>query len=623
MGGKEFTLEVFLERARKIHGLTYDYGLVNFSSRLEKVCIKCPIHGIFEQTPAMHVHSTKATGCPECGKNRLKEDKKDWCLDEIRESARLVHGDKYEYLSIIRSSQKRLLIRCKKHGEFEQTVHSHLKGHGCFKCSRAKVSEKLKDSYLDIIKKARLVHGTIFDYLSYDRTTGKLLLVCKKHGKFQQNKGDHLNGAGCPECAKIKKSSAHKKSYEELIERFNTIHDGKYEYGYFDDVLSKDVIDIVCKTHGTFQQTVKYHLQGQGCPRCAGKYMTTNDFIEKSKQVHGTKYDYSLASYTKSTERVKIICKNHGEFWRTPGQHLYNKAGCPTCMRKGAEKEISLFLMEYGIQFKRNSRKIVPPYELDIYIPKKKIAIEFNGLWWHTETFGKKSRTYHLNKTELCRKKGIRLIHIFEDEWVFKKEICKSRLLNLLGLSVRGAGARKHDIKRIEWKEASKFLEAYHLQSKGTSGGINYGSYLDGQLVSVMTFGKRRLALGVSKDTTGSYELLRFASNGIVYPGIASRLLFRFITEHEVTSIVSYSDNRWSDGNLYQKLGFIYSHESPPSYFYVKQHDHERFHRFNFRKQIVVEKLGGNPALTEYQNMLNFGYDRIWDCGTKVWVYTQ
>lgn len=262
----------------------------------------------------------------------------------------------------------------------------------------------------------------------------------------------------------------------------------------------------------------------------------------------------------------------------------------------------------------RNDKKILNNiYELDIFIPNKKIAIEFNGLYWHSEIGGKKSKKYHLGKTKFCFLKNIRLIHVFEDEWVLKKEIVKNRLKNILGIINKKIYARKCTIKEIDSKTKNNFLNEYHLQGEDKSK-IKLGLFYEDELVSVMTFGSLRKSLGY-KGVKNTFELIRFVSKYNVIGG-ASKLLKYFIVNYKPNKIISYADRRWSTGNLYEKIGFKFITTTEPSYWYTNTYI-TRTHRFNFRKNVLSKKLEQfDPKLSEWQNMQLNNYDRIWDCGT-------
>ena len=293
---------------------------------------------------------------------------------------------------------------------------------------------------------------------------------------------------------------------------------------------------------------------------------------------------------------------------------------CPKCYHPSskAEQEIADLLKIYFPDLLQNDRLIIKPQELDIVIPNKKIAIEYCGLYWHSELNGK-SRSYHLNKLKNCNKAGYNLITIFEDEWLFNKEITKSRLKTILGISdSKRIFARKCTIKEIDAKTKNEFLERNHLQGKDLSN-IKLGAFYNNKLVSIMTFSKGSIAKG-STPKEDVWELNRFCSDrdySIV--GIASKLFKHFTQNYNPVEIYSYSDKRWSTGYLYEILGFSKSHDSDPNYWYLSFN--RRIHRFNFRKGVLSKKLKEfDDNISEWQNMIKNGYNRIWDCGNTKWI---
>lgn len=259
----------------------------------------------------------------------------------------------------------------------------------------------------------------------------------------------------------------------------------------------------------------------------------------------------------------------------------------------------------------KNDRKILDGKELDIFIPEKKLAIEFDGLYWHDELH--KSKTYHLWKTEECEKQGIQLIHIFEDEWLLNRNIVCSRLKSLLNLN-DVIFARKTTCDIISFKDCKNFLNLNHIQGTCSSK-YNYGLFHNGELVSVMTFGKSRF-----KD--GEFELLRFANK--LYTNVvggASKLFSHFRKDHpEVKKIISYADRRWSKGNLYENLGFTCTDKTPISYCYVLKD--RRHNRIEFQKHKLVAE-GADPNKSEHEIMLDKGIYRIYDCGNLKYEYTN
>ncbi|MFW6047533.1 MAG: hypothetical protein ACOCP4_07110 [Candidatus Woesearchaeota archaeon] len=275
------------------------------------------------------------------------------------------------------------------------------------------------------------------------------------------------------------------------------------------------------------------------------------------------------------------------------------------------EKEVSNFIKSnVSTRIIENSYDILKSKELDIYLPDYKLAIEFNGLFWHSEG-SKKDKNYHLHKTQLCEEKSIQLIHIFEDEWIEKKDIVKSIIKGKLGLNDK-IYARKCEIKEIENKEAKSFYERNHIQGSINSK-INIGLFYENKLVSCLSFNKARY------NKQYDWEITRFANKlDISIIGGFAKMLSYF-KKHYNGSIITYSDRRYFNGSIYKNNGFKELKESQPNYFYT---DYKfRYSRIKFQKHKLEEQLEYfDPQLTEWENMQLNGWDRIWDCGNRVFI---
>lgn len=284
----------------------------------------------------------------------------------------------------------------------------------------------------------------------------------------------------------------------------------------------------------------------------------------------------------------------------------------------GQEIQLQNFVKEnYNGEIKLNNREILNPYELDVYLPNLKLAIEFNGLYYHSEKCVENN--YHRKKTELAEKNNIKLIQVYEDDWLFKQDIVKSRILNLLGKSEK-IYARKCEIREInDNKLIREFLEKNHIQ--GYIGAkIKIGIFYKEELVSLMTFGNLRRSMG-QKSIDGSYEMLRFCNKmNTAITGGASRMLKYFIEKYNPIEIISYADRSWSTGNSYFKLGFDLVEKTQPNYYYII--NKERKYRFLFRKDKLI-KDGFDPNKTEREIMLERKIYRIYDSGHLKFVYKQ
>ena len=327
--------------------------------------------------------------------------------------------------------------------------------------------------------------------------------------------------------------------------------------------------------------------------------------------------DYSIISYN----RDRIFNINHkfcqcyfdifiGTFY---DRIRNNNIICTNCnpveqLSSGREVELKQFLKSKNIEFIENSYDIISPLSLDVYIPELKIAIEFNGVYWHSELF--KNKDYHINKTKMCEDVGIKLLHVWEDDWIYKNSIIKSIILNRIGMS-ESVYARKCQLREvIDTSIVRKFLNDNHIQGYSHSS-IKIGLYYENELVSLMIFGKKRKNM----------ELIRFCNklNTNVIGG-SSKLFKHFTKNYKFDTIESFSDTSLFDGKMYSNLGFEFIHNTNVNYHWVV--DGIRRHRFSFNKKSLVNK-GHDINLSESEIMKSLGYYKIWECGLKKWIYKK
>ena len=319
MGRRKKTLAEFVAEARKVHGDKYDYSRVEYTGANIPVCIICPEHGEFWQAPSNHI---LGAGCAKCHHDSVKSN-----TEAFIQKAKELYGDRYDYskAKYVHSKEK-LCVICPEHGEFWTTPNNHLRGHGCPGCYGTP-----KKSLEEFIREAREVHGDRYDYSQseYITTNTPIKIICPEHGEFWKLPYQHINGAGCPAC-----NGTQRIDKKVFLERAPKIHNNKYDYSLVDFKSTQDFIQIICPEHGIFTQKVSIHLRGYGCQKCGGGVRLTNEeFIEKAKAIHGDKYGYEKTQYVNTSTKVCIICKEHGEFWQVPNNHLFG-AGCPKCAGK-------------------------------------------------------------------------------------------------------------------------------------------------------------------------------------------------------------------------------------------------------------------------------------------------
>lgn len=290
--------------------------------------------------------------------------------------------------------------------------------------------------------------------------------------------------------------------------------------------------------------------------------------------------------------------------------------------------------MNISCEIIRNTKQVINPYELDIFIPDKKFAIECNPTSTHnsSKSFFPDSdimpKDYHKMKTDMCETLGIQLFHIFGYEWKYRREIIISMIQNMLGCTPIRIYARNCEIDmNVSYYEAKYFLEHNHRQGN-TNARYRIGLRdKDKNLVCLMCFNKIRGTIGSAKYKQPAFELSRFCSllNTSVLGG-ASKLFKHFINSIEFKTIISYSDRAHTSGNLYRQLGFQKLHVSDPNYVWVKSSDDTYYNRLSTQKNRLKRLLNDDSIdlnLTERQIMENHGYLQVFDSGTITWIFQK
>lgn len=291
---------------------------------------------------------------------------------------------------------------------------------------------------LTFIEKAKKVHGDKYDYskVEYINSKTKVCIICPKHGEFWQEASSHLRGHGCLLCYNENRSKLQCCSKEKFIKKAKLIHGNKYDYSKIEYKNNRTKICIICSIHGDFWITPDSLIQGKGCQKCGiisarnKNKMNQDDFIKRANEIHGNKYDYSKVGYINTDTKVKIVCPEHGEFEQTPHHHL-NGHGCSLCGRNNlSENKIyekikgnfSDAIRQYSNTFLIENGH---PQFIDIYIPSKKIGIEYQGRQHFTpvNAFGgklefEKQKIRDLKKYNKSKENGIKILY-----FSYEKEI--------------------------------------------------------------------------------------------------------------------------------------------------------------------------------------------------------
>lgn len=541
---QKLKLQQFVDKSTIVHDGYYDYSKCGYFDAHTPVSIICPEHGVFLQLPRKHVSGQK---CPKCSR-RDANTYRIVSPEQFITRANKVHNSRYTYPYLVyKNGHDKIQIICPDHGIFEQTIHSHLAGHGCKQCStRGKRTSVEPFNTEWFVARARAVFGDKYDYTKsiYNKSNMQVVIICPEHGEFKQVARDHLNGFGCKLCG---------------------------------------------------LQTLRNN-----------NARTKESFVALAKNVHAEVYNYDNVEYVNKDTKVIIGCAKHGLFEQTPHHHLYGQ-GCPKCQISSNQLDINSFVRSLGIDTALNDRGILAGnFEVDIAITSHKLGIEHNGMFWHSYDHPEsKQEIYrHYDKLERAIKLGWSIVQINENEWLNKRDIVKSVLLNKLGLSKR-LSARDYEVVIIANREAKEFYEKNHLQGHRTA---FYHIALRSQdcVYACMSF---------SRHPKHQFELIRYAAlSGYAVRGAASRLFCRFLRTINPKSIISYADRRYSMGSLYRTLGFDLLGITKPGYGYVRGN---RFYSRQVFQKHKLERLLDiyDPVLSESTNMFVNGFRRLWDAG--------
>lgn len=535
-------------------------------------------------------------------------------IEQIRQE---LEKEGYTLLSTeYRNNKQKLRYKCPE-GHFGTVRYCNWKSLGarCKKCANIQTGNRGRTP-LEEVKKEFENRGYTLLSTEYKNQAQKLKYRCPKNHTGYISFSAFKQGQGCKICGVAKSAAKRRLSFDSVKEyvesRGYTLLSDEY-------INTETKLKLLCEKGHVWHVT--YHNFKTGHHSCGLCCENNKKYKYSDVKAVFEAENYQLVSqeYLNNKQKLDVICPE-GHEWVVSLHDFNSGYRCSQCSLTGkskAELELFEFIKENFPNAKNGDKSIISPFELDIVIPEKKTAIEYCGLYWHSELNGK-TRSYHQDKLEKCTKAGYKLITVFEDEWIFNPNIVKSRLLNILGVSHnKRIYARQCEIKEIDTKTKNAFLNKNHLQGADSSS-IKLGAFYQDELVSVMTFSKGSISKGATSKE-GSWELSRFCSDyNLSVVGIASKLFKHFVRNYKPKEIYTYGDLRWSTGGLYKKLGFTFKHKSKPSYWYLI--NNKRLHRFNFRKNVLKDKLDSfDPNLTEWQNMAKNGYNRIWDCGNVKW----
>jgi len=444
-------------------------------------------------------------------------------------------------------------------------------------------------------------------------------------------KGGHY----CYNCNLIAMRENKKNSLEDFINKFKSFNYSLLEeYNGVDKLTKLKCNKCDYEFSARLQNVYTAYTKGKHyCPNC-NKMARTSIEEKYNKISENFIIDKSIIENSRRKETIdNIICKRCNSKVSMSIDSMLSSKGCVNCSQRAAishyELELNEFINNLGFNTICNSREILGNgQEIDIYIPKKRLAIEINGLYWHSDIH--KPNDYHLKKKELAKENNIDLIHIYEDSLIdpYKKEIVYNKIRYKLNNVENKVYARNTKIVYISEDEKNRFLEDNHLQGTCFSS-INLGLMYNDIILAVMTFSKTRKIFGTKEIKDAVYELTRYAiKNNYSIVGGFGKLFKYFIKTYEFDKIISYCDYDLYNGITYTKNGFRYSHTSRPSYSYFHKYDknlYYRMYRFNFAKHKLEHNIHTknyyDKELTEKEITRRAGFLRIYNSGNKVFIY--
>jgi len=551
-------------------------------------------------------------GCPICVNKVVLEGFNDLATTHPEIASSWSSRNDISPSEVVAGSSKYAWWSCPKGHDWWMTIKNRARGQKCSVCANKQIVigyNDLASTHLHLAKEWS--PNNTLDILSVTGGSNKLALwVCEKGHQWEAkivSRGKH----GCPVCAEQKTVSG----INDLRTRFPLI---AKEWSDSNDV-SVDTINpgthtqyfwVCSKGHEWKSSPASRTRRNSGCTVCKGQVVVTGFNGVATKRPHlinewsdqNTHSPFGLSAG--SSKRVIWECEN-GHTWDTNlGDRTHYKTGCPSCGSSQAEKEISDWLESLNVEVVRKDRKSIAPLELDIYLPEYKVAIEYNGVYWHSEAVGKDSE-YHENKFLKCQEADIRLIQVWEDDWLRVPHIVKSMILHRLGMNFgTSVGARKTSIVDISMDQAKDFLDNNHIQ------GFVRGTYYIG-----LSYNSEVVAVLVATKTRKQTVIDRYATS-VKVPGGFTKLLKELIARSDNgDKIVTFADREISNGELYTRTGFREDKILLPDYKYVV--NGRRKHKFGYRvdKFKRDENLAFVENATEKQLADLNNLPRVWDSG--------
>jgi hypothetical protein len=553
MANHRLTQEQFIAKCRAVHGDRYDYLQTVYRTARDRVTVVCRKHGPFEQVASSHVRGNGCKACADADTSARRTKTQQEAIADFQK----VHGDRYDY-SLVKyeNANTPVTIVCPEHGSFEQKPREHSGGSGCQKCRDDATGQRFAQTEDEVITDFRRVHGSRYDYslVDYKTATKKVKIICPEHGVFEKAPYSHKNGSGCLECY------LESRRMSDFLDRAKRVHGDLYIYDSTEYDSSGRRVKIICREHGEFEQLPFEHLSGSGCRLCANKKIAEarkipdEDWIARFREAHGDRYAYNDDRNIESSKKITITCRKHGYFEQLVSAHAVGR-GCPKCAveerfqvsqhsRSTGEREVDDYIASIGFETQHG---YLPDsdnrWTFDVVVPGTKLAVEFNGVYWHSYPRAHCGQHYHKRKNAEAH--GYRLITIWEDDWRFNRSRMESLLRRVLLGPQTKIGARVTEVSRVDHGTAKAFHEEHHIQDfRITVANQHYALFDSADLVAVASFDR--------KGTLHRYTVL----DGLSIAGGLSKLIKAFRGEHGPLPIVTFCDRDYFDARVYRAAGF-------------------------------------------------------------------
>lgn len=610
--------ENFISRSKRKFGDKFDYKRIDEWTS-EKIFLKChDCDAEFETTPDQHI-AGKHGGCENC--KRLEQER--YFINKAKER----HGDKFDF-SLVHyvDDDTPVKIKCNKCGTIFEALPKNVKKYNdiCKNC----VNKKNKDNYFDAVK---LKFGAMFDFtVAESEFTGLnsyINVKCNKCGEFfKVRAGNFLYSTkGCPKCTNIRH-----RTTEDFIKVATEKFGDKFDYSEVNYKNQYTPVKIYCKECKEYFTVVPafFLTSIHGCPKCAKRhaFMTKDEFVKKAREIHGDKYDYSEVCLNGvNNSYIKIYCKKCNKpFIQRAINHLCGH-GCPNCSNSSSSMEVELYeeiKNNYLGNIIRNDRTVLHPKELDLYFPSGSLAVEMNGNYWHS-TASRSDNRHMYHKYLACDKLGIELLSFYEDEWKFNKDYVLSIIRKKLGVNFGSFDSKYKSVEKVDINKALVFFDKNDINGRPKHIDEAYGLYDDDKLIAVAGINIKN----VDGKNIIEIERLTEVLDIIVYNWIEKVISFIRDNHENVSSITYVSNNRFCEDLTLLNNGFNFVKNIDPDFYYIQVRGPEKdcFLRRYSRRKVELSVINGESSdidgKTEEEVAVESGFERLYDCGKKVWSF--